>query len=279
MRPALLYHGGKWRLSAWIQQFFPPHRIYAEPYAGAMSVLLTKEPAEVEVANDLDQEVVNFFAVLRDTPEALIRAVMLTPYARAEFEQAYQPCDDNVERARRLYVRSWMGFGVKLGRWKTGFKIGVSDTAPNISRRWASTEHLWTLAERLRSTIIECLPALKVIPKYDTSRTLFYVDPPYLASTRSKWWAAGYNHDMSDADHVDLARVLHQVKGMVALSGYPSELYSQLYADWQMVSTSARNVRGQIVTECLWLSPNVSQAPYQSQFFEIEASELQQEAA
>ena len=258
--PALLYHGSKFRLASWVRQFFPPHRLYVEPYAGSMAVLLTKDPAQTEVANDLDQEVVNFFRILRTRSDELINQIMLTPYSRAEFDASYAPADDDLERARRLYVRSWMGYGVKLGRWKTGFQTAISPTAPNISRRWTRVDHLWILAERLRSTIIECEPALRVIRRYDAPDALFYVDPPYVASTRSKWFAAGYNHEMTEQDHIELAGLLHRIKGMAIIAGYPSALYNQLYDGWRMVSTSARNVKSQIVTECMWLSPAVTRA-------------------
>lgn len=92
-RPVLRYHGGKFRLSGWIRSFFPPHQVYVEPFGGAGSVLLTKEPAYAEVYNDLDGDVVNFFRVLRDPIQraALCELVALTPFSRAEFECAYAP--------------------------------------------------------------------------------------------------------------------------------------------------------------------------------------------
>ena len=111
--PAMRYHGGKWRLAKWVISHMPEHRKYVEPFGGAAGVLLQKEPAYCEVYNDLDSEVVNFFRVLRDPvlSQRLIDACVLTPYARAEFELAYEPANDPVELARRLVVRASMGFG------------------------------------------------------------------------------------------------------------------------------------------------------------------------
>jgi site-specific DNA-adenine methylase len=76
--------GGKWRIAPWIIDTFPPHRCYCEPFAGGASVLLQKPPAKFEVLNDLNQDVVRFFRVLRERPDELLRALDLTPYSRAE---------------------------------------------------------------------------------------------------------------------------------------------------------------------------------------------------
>ena len=98
----LNYHGSKYSLAPWILRHLPPHRVYVEPFGGGASVLLRKRRSYAEVYNDLDGEIVNFFRVLRDPAlrADLINACRLTPYARDEFDQAYEPTDDSLERAR-----------------------------------------------------------------------------------------------------------------------------------------------------------------------------------
>src|SRR3954470_24963100 len=88
IRPALRYHGGKWKIAPWIISHFPPHRIYVEPFGGAASVLLRKHRAYAEVYNDLDDWAVNLFRLLGDeqSAERLRRLLELTPFARTEFE-------------------------------------------------------------------------------------------------------------------------------------------------------------------------------------------------
>ena len=103
--PALRYHGAKFRLAPWIMSFFPSHRCYVEPFGGAAGVLLQKPRAYAEVYNDLDDEITNFFRVLREQPDALIEQIQLTPYARAEFDLAYESTTCPIERARRTAVR------------------------------------------------------------------------------------------------------------------------------------------------------------------------------
>lgn len=113
-----------------------------------------------------------------------------------------------------------------------------------------------TFTDRLQNVLIEHRDALFLLDKYDRSDTLFYVDPPYLMSTRSKK-SIMYPFEMTEEDHIKLAEVLHSRIGMVVLSGYPSQLYDELYSDWKTVlkSSTAQNGHGRV--ECLWLSPNI----------------------
>src|SRR3546814_17290747 len=104
--PVIRYHGGKFRLAPWVIQHFPPHRCYVEPFGGAAGVLIQKPRAYAEVYNDMDGDIVNLFRVLRSQGASamLTEALALTPYARDEFDAAYEPTDDPVERARRPHV-------------------------------------------------------------------------------------------------------------------------------------------------------------------------------
>jgi len=263
-RPALRYHGGKWRLAPWLMSFFPTHRCYAEPFAGAASVLLRKPRSEREVFNDLDDEVVNLFRVLRDRTlgERLVAQLRLTPFARAEFELSYDRTDEPVERARRLVVRSWMGFGSSvLATHATGFRD--YSKAHRRSRYpaadWANyPDCLRDVVERFASVIVDSRDALEVIPRHDSEDTLFYVDPPYVLATRGS--ARGvrqkYHREMTDDDHGALAEVLRAVQGYVVLSGYPSALYESLYPDWRRFERPHMADGANPRTEVVWLNPS-----------------------
>lgn len=273
-RPVLRYHGGKWRLARWIMGFFPPHRIYVEPFGGAASVLIQKPRTYAEVYNDLDGEVVNVFRVLRDpeTAQQLEQLLRLTPFARDEFEAAYVRIEDPVEQARRTIIKAFMGFGsaaihaekprgmrTRASTWHapTGFRANSSQSGTTPAHDWAHyPDQLPLFVERLRGVVIENRSAIDVIRQHDREDALIFVDPPYLLGTRDS--GTDYTHEMTDQDHRELAGVLHGVRGMVVLSGYPDALYDELYGDWNHVSRSALADGARKRTECLWVNRAVT---------------------
>lgn len=269
--PALRYHGGKFRMAPWIAGFFPPHRCYVEPFGGAASILLHKPKAYAEVYNDLDGDIVNFFKVLRDRDmaEQLIAACVLTPYARTEFEEAYQPCTEPVERARRMAIRASMGFGsAGASKGGTGFRIDTRRSYGTAQHVWMRyPEHLASIGKRFSGVLIENRPALDVIAQHDAEDALIYADPPYVLSTRDPRASAPnsgyYRHEMTDADHHDLLQYLKQAKGMVIVSGYDNELYSNALNGWERHQTSARIAAGRgtvMRMETIWINSACSAA-------------------
>jgi DNA adenine methylase len=238
MRPPTQYFGSKGRLGPWIASLLPTHRTYVEAFAGSAAVLFAKPPSPTEILNDADGDLVVFFRVLRDRSPELARALTLTPYARAELRAANLDAAglDELERARRVFVRLNMSISRTLGRQR-GFAAAFNTNGADHAHKFASlVDHLPAAAERLRRVIIECRPAVEVIAKYGTSNAVIYCDPPYLDSTRSaqaKRRGADYAVEYAtQAEHRDLARVLHATPAAVLLSGYPSQLYEELYAGW-----------------------------------------------
>ncbi len=260
-RPALRWHGGKWRLAPWIIRHLPAHDAYLEPYGGAASVLLRKPPAPLETINDLHGRLVNFFTILREQADELVGAVELTPYARAEFQLAHQQADNPLEDARRFYVLADQGRGgAASGRTRPGWRAEHNPTHRLVPPRDFTAAHLRAIAARLKHVQIEHGDALAVIARYDAAGTLHYVDPPYVRAARNPRSQSRYAHDLSDADHRALAELLHQVHGMVVLSGYPSRLYAELYGDWQRVDRTARDDASRPRVESLWRNPAAAHA-------------------
>jgi DNA adenine methylase len=269
--PAIRYHGGKFRLAPWILSFFPPHRCYVEPFGGAASVLLHKERSYAEVYNDLDGDMVNFFSVLRNPAQRdrLIELCVLTPFARAEFELAYEDTDDPVERARRVAIRAAMGFG-SAGATKnnTGFRVDTRRSYGTAQHIWAKyPEHLAVVGSRMAAVLIENRPAKEIMLQHDDADTLHYCDPPYVLSTRdpraSSINARYYRHEMSDEQHVEFLTYARKCVGMVIVSGYDNAIYADLLKDWEKHETSARISAGRgagLRVESLWMNAACSDA-------------------
>ncbi len=262
-RPIMRYHGGKFRLSDWIISHFPPHRVYVEPFGGAASVLMQKSRSQAEVYNDLDGDIVNVMRVLQDSVlrTQLTELLILTPYARTEFELAWEPCDSQVERARRTLIRAEMGFGsAGATKGKTGFRIDTTRKS-TVMDIWARIpEYIQSFSQRLQGVLIENRPALQILKSHDKPDTLFYVDPPYLPATR-QIGSACYRHEMTSDDHVELLTALQELKGSIIVSGYAHELYESMLTGWHRFTknTHAASCRGSVArTEVLWLSPNIS---------------------
>lgn len=118
MRPVLKYPGSKWKMAEWIISLMPPHKSYLEPFFGSGAVFFKKEPSRIETINDMDGEIVNLFRCIREEPEELMRCVTMTPYSRAEYEQAWEKfrfragvLSVGVEAARMTLVRYWQSHG------------------------------------------------------------------------------------------------------------------------------------------------------------------------
>jgi len=235
----------------------PPHHSYLEPYFGGGAILFNKEPSRIETVNDLDGDVVNLFQVIQNPVqrEELIRLVVYTPYARAEYDGAFpeSPGDlGSVERAKNFLIHSGMGHGFRLCE-KTGFKRDVyAREAAYAVRYWNRLpDEISGVALRLKMVQIEHRPAVELIKAFNHSNVLVYADPPYVMSTRGRKM---YRHEMADEDHIELAETLLQHTGPVMLSGYDNEIYNTYLSGWRKESIPARAENSLPRTEVLWMN-------------------------
>lgn len=268
------WYGGKFNHLNWLLPLLPKATHYCEPFGGSAAVLLNREPSPVETYNDIDGELVNFFRVLRDQKEELVEAIGLTPFSREELRIACEePVDalSDLERARRFFVRArqvrtGLAQTASAGRWAHCKLTSRAGMAGAVSRWLGSVEGLSEIVQRLLRVQIENAPALEVIQRYDSEETLFYCDPPYPHDARTDVRAYGY--EMTNADHRELARLLHRVEGKVAISGYDGQLMDELYGDWHRVEASAKQAhstntrpdnRKRERTEVLWVNYDLPQ--------------------
>ncbi|MGB3289615.1 MAG: DNA adenine methylase [Burkholderiaceae bacterium] len=262
-RALLRYFGGKWAIAPWVLAHLPPHRIYVEPFGGAASILLRKPRSKIEVYNDLDEEIVGIFRVVQDpaTCQALIRRLRRTPYARREFELAFQGSADPIIRAQRAIVRAYQSFHHEslFNSKKTTFADARHRTSSSSKAgEWKNyPRSLVSVSRRLHGVVIECRAAQEVIRAQDTPDTLFFVDPPYMPATRSK---SGYRHEMTTGAHIELLQQLRGVRGMVVIAGYPSDIYDEVLSGWTRVQRKhyAGGNGPQSRVEVLWISPSAA---------------------
>lgn len=271
-RPALKYYGGKWRLAPWIISYFPEHKNYVEPCGGSGAVLIQKTPSNLETFNDLDSHIVNFFQVLRNSTDELIRRIELTPWSREEYMLTKTPDDDPIENARRFFMCSWMSISNMAFEKSTGWRSQsyAKKAIALLYNRSEISVCLHKIAQRFLTVQIENRDARYVIDRYGMrDDTLVYFDPPYLAETRVA--KDQYLLEVDSSFHIECAELLYKSQGYVVVSGYASDLYKDLYEskEWQRVDKKARGNTGSQRVESLWLSPKTAKvinAPIQEGF-------------
>jgi DNA adenine methylase len=258
LRPLVKTHGGKYYLARWIIKLLPAHRVYVEPFAGGLSVLLNKRRARVEVASDLNGRLIDLYGVLCDRSAEFINRVLPIVYDSVTFDLAAVPGLDEAQLGAmvRFLVRNRMsrnGLGEDFS-WSGRTRGG----RPGDLNAWETIKReLPRIAERLSGVELRCQDALELIRELDGPDTLFYLDPPYLLETRAA--KRVYAHEMSDAQHAQLLDTITRCRGMVVLSGYPSRLYDEALTDWMRVERKMPNHSGQGKTkqpriEVLWFN-------------------------
>lgn len=206
----LSYIGGKRALAKQIIALFPKHTTYAEVFAGGAQVLFHKEPSPVEVLNDLDGEIVNFFRVCQQHYEELVRFLRFMVVSREwhELLKATDPASltDIQRAARHLYLlkNSYASLVLKLD-----YKCHVVQPPGFNPER--VPEIIEEAHARLARVQIECLPYEEVLQHYDRRESLFYLDPPYLGRRL-------YRYNLERKDFVKMAEILAGLKGKFVLS-------------------------------------------------------------
>jgi DNA adenine methylase len=256
------WYGGKFSHLDWLLPLLPESHHYCEPFSGSGAVLLNRQPSLVETFNDIDGEVVNFFKILRDNSDELMKAISLTPFSREEFHNAIHSDREmlpQMERARLFYVRArqartGLAQTATLGRWANCKETSRSGMSGVVSRWLGGVEALAEIAERLLRVQIENRPAVDLIKLYDSPSTLFYCDPPYLHDTRGD--SKAYGFEMVESEHINLSEALNLCSGKVAISGYRNKLMDKLYKSWRRFDAEPRqchSIKG-IRQESLWMN-------------------------
>jgi DNA adenine methylase len=275
MSIAFGYFGSKKRLAVDICNQLPLHNAWVELFCGSAALTLAKQPAPIEIINDLDKEIVNFFQQLRENEKELCRAIALTPYAREELTTARTHLQGltNLERARRFLVCSMMAVNGVHGDERGGFSFSDSYSRDGrearVNRWYNLPDRLSHAAERLRSVRVENKNAKDLLEEYvNRPATLVYLDPPYLGDRTN-----GYNHDENNPEfHRALLKTANSSQCMIFISGYANELYEGLLTKekgWsqRQIEASTRDSTGKILDriEVVWMNKYFTNAQKQGQ--------------
>lgn len=249
------YPGAKWRVADWIVSNFPnQYQNYIEPYFGSGAILFTKPQSVNEIANDIDNQVINLFKCIRDYGNKLAYLAEMTPYSRQEYYESFNIDDSNdLERARKYLVRLWQAYGAK-----TCHNSGWSNSTHGKVFRtqyWAELpERITSIIERLKTVQFENCCALELIERCNRHDTLLYLDPPYPGNTRTKSY---YKKELlQQKDHLELLSLAKKHKGFVIISTYDNDLYREELDGWIKHHKRTYTHSGAPRIETIYLSPN-----------------------
>ena len=271
MKSILRYPGSKWNLANRIVGMIPPHKSYLEPFFGSGAVLFTKKRSSIETINDLDNEIVNLFKVIRERPDDLKHVIKFTPYSREEYNNAFLiETDDPIERARLLLVKSLQSHGFRVTE-KSGWKNDVQgrEKAYCVEHFNQVPQLIEEVTARLKMVQIENMDAIELIKRFNYSNVFMNLDPPYVLSTRTR---KQYRHEMSDSDHARLLETIVDSKAKILISGYQHDMYDFYLKDWNKVTYDATAEHGLKRKEVIWYNYDICEQLTLSQMEDFNAN-------
>jgi DNA adenine methylase len=221
MKTPITYYGGKQRMVNYLLNIIPKHRMYVEPYFGGGSVYFAKEPSKIEVINDKNQRLINFYKVLQSNFKDLRNMIQSTPHSEYLHSIAKDIYNNRIEstpleQAWSVWLISHTSFNSSFhGGWKWCNGTNGADVAKVLENKRNDINK--DLFERISTTQISCRDALRVIKDRDHEDTFFYLDPPYPGAHQGHY--SGYTM----SEFIDLLELLSSIKGKFILSNYWSQ--------------------------------------------------------
>jgi len=222
----ITYYGGKQKMIVHILPMIPSHQAYVEPFCGGAAIFFSKEASQVEILNDTNSELINFYRVVQNDFSSLEKEIRISLHSRRLHKDAKVIYDNphmfsEMKRAWAVWVLATQGFCSMLdGSW--GYDVQKGTTSRKIANKRNSFSEEFAI--RLQNVQIECTDALRIITSRDRPETFFYCDPPYYNSDCGHY--DGYSKD----DFERLLSQLSKIEGKFLLSSYPSDILAE-YTD------------------------------------------------
>lgn len=240
LKPPFTWFGGKTVHAKKFLPFIPEHSHYCEVFGGSGALLIAKPKAPFEVYNDLDDGLVNFFYVLghEELFPQFYKRVRLTSHSRSDFYWArntWQEQEDPVEKALRWFIVARQSFSGKFGvSWSYSTGNITRGMPQKVSAYRSAIDSMKALHQRLKNVTIECNDWQLVCKAHNCPEMVFYLDPPYVHSTRTD---IRYDNEIQDSDHKDMIKfLLDDLKGRALVSGYRNDIYKELEeAGWNTI--------------------------------------------
>jgi len=235
--PIVPWIGGKRRLADRLLPYFPPHSCYVEPFAGGAAMFFMRpRPAEVEVLNDVNGDLVNLYRVVKNHLEEFVRQFKWMLSSRQIFKWLQDTPGEtmtDIQRAAKFYYLQHSAFGGRVD----GQSYGTATTTPPGLNLLRIEENLSAAHLRLASAYIENLPWQECIRRYDRGHSFFFMDPPY-------WQTEGYGVDFPFNEYEQMAHALKSLKGkaIVTLNDHPD--IRRVFSDFEIESTDIRYTVG-----------------------------------
>jgi len=223
IKTPISYYGGKQNLVTTILPLIPKHTTYIEPFVGGGAIFWSKKPSEVEIINDYNRELINFYECVQNEFVELEKMVRISLHSRSLHNDATVVYENphmfsKIKRAWAVWVLSAQSFSSMLdGSW--GYdKIRGTTSQKIANKRESFTEEL---AIRIQNVQIENTDALRIINSRDYKDAFIYCDPPYFNSD------CGHYDGYSKQDFENLLISLKNAQGKFLMSSYPSDILSQ----------------------------------------------------
>lgn len=266
MRSIIPWYGGKYYQFKELVKYFPQHWTFIDGFGGGGQVIMNKFPSKVEIYNDINSSLYNFYSVLKDESniDRLKYILTLSPYSNKEFENSndYKDEPDPVLSAAKFYIRLKQSFNYSFKTWSMNKKPSRRGMAKVVSSYLHDIdEHLPKVIERLRQIQLMNEDFIEMMPKFSNDSYFIYLDPTYIPDARTA--KNVYEYEMTIQQHEDLLKAMLNNNSKIMISGYDSELYNDMLSNWRKIEIGNYVKRAALVkqtenksigTEYIWIN-------------------------